>query len=105
MIYDTTGQPLPGNPDSNQFMGWAQAETARAQLHFYMLYDREDYDEKFKRIETFIHEYLTDHEYGGWYHRVDVTDRYPAWGTKRGHLEVACHYSMFFSEVLRLNEG
>lgn len=108
MIYDTTdyaGKPLKGNPDNDFFIWWAQAETARAQLHFALVRGRQDYGDHFKVTEALIHDYLTDAEYGGWYQSLDAKNNLAPVGLDKGNIwKVAYHYTMFFTEVLRLTE-
>ncbi|MDX2078958.1 MAG: AGE family epimerase/isomerase [bacterium] len=106
MIYEITdydGQPLVGNPDNDIFVWWAQAETARALLHFVVVRDVERYMPLFKATETLFHGSLTDQEYGGLYHGLDVTQNLRPVGEDKGNVwKVNYHYTMFFSEVLRL---
>lgn len=105
MIYEITdydGQPLNGNPDNNIFVWWAQAETARALLHFTVVRN-EDYAEEFQAVETLFNDYLTDPVYGGLYHGLDISLSLEPVGVEKGDIwKVNYHYNMFFTEVLRL---
>ncbi|MBI5959778.1 MAG: AGE family epimerase/isomerase [Chloroflexi bacterium] len=105
MLYEVTdydGKPLPDNPDNSLFVWWAQAETARALLHFTMVRDS-TYETPFKRIETLFNQALTDQEYGGLYQALDAEhDLAPVVLTKGNIWKVNYHYTMYFVEVLRL---
>jgi len=106
MLYEITdydGQPLVGNPDNPLYIWWAQAETARALLHFLVVRGVDDYAERFKAVETLFHADLTDQEYGGLYQAIDSTNGLQPVGLDKGNVwKVNYHYSMFFAEVLRL---
>lgn len=106
MRYDTTdyeGQPLAGNPDNSQFTWWAQGETARALLHFIVVRGRDDFVEPFLTIQALINDHLTDHEYGGWYHGLDAEKDLRPIGMEKGDVwKVNYHFSMYYTEVLRL---
>lgn len=106
MIYEATdyeGQPLAGNPDNDLFVWWAQAETARALLHFIIVRGHEEYIPLFKQTETLFHAHLTDQEYGGLYHYLDATQNLTPVGEDKGNVwKVNYHFNMFFVEVLRL---
>lgn len=106
MIYEITdynGQPLLGNPDNNLFIWWAQAETARALLHFLVVRGVEDYGPRFKLVENLFNTELTDQEYGGLYQALVLRRRLRPDGLDKANIwKVNYHYSMFFSEVLRL---
>lgn len=108
MLYDTTdydGQPLEGNPDNDIFIWWAQAETARALLHFTVVRNQ-DYTDTFKAVETLFNQHLTDPVYGGLFHGLDVTRELAPVGVEKGDIwKVNYHYTMFFTEVLRLAEA
>jgi mannobiose 2-epimerase len=100
-ITDYDGQPLAGNPDNELYVWWAQAETARALLHFLVVRGREAYAARFKDAEYLFNALLTDQEYGGLYQNLN-TALEPV-GLDKGNVwKVNYHYSMFFSEVLRL---
>lgn len=105
MLYEITdydGQPLPGNPDNTLYIWWAQAETARALLHFTVVRG-DDYADKFKAVETLFHQDLTDQDYGGLYYSLDSTRGLEPTGTGKGDIwKTNYHFSMFFAEVLRL---
>lgn len=107
MLYEITdydGQPLEGNPDNELYIYWAQAETARALLHFTVV-RRADYAAQFKAVETLFNDYLTDQEYGGLYHGLYASTLEPQ-GVEKGDIwKTNYHFSMFFSEVLRLGEA
>lgn len=107
MLYDITdyeGQPLDGNPDNTLFLYWPQAETARALLHFTIVRGA-DYADAFKAVETLFTQYLTDLEYGGLYHAVDITRDLAPTDTIKGDIwKTNHHYTMYFVEVLRLTE-
>ncbi len=106
MLYDVldySGNPLPDNPDNPFYMWWPNAETARALLHYTVVRD-DSYKGNFKKAESFVHENLTDREYGGFYNRVresdltaDIMDKGSVW-------KINYHYSMFLAEALRLSE-
>jgi cellobiose epimerase len=106
MIYEITdyaGQPLPGNPDNPLFIWWAQAETARALLHFLVVRGVDSYAELFKDVEYLFNAVLTDQEYGGLYQSLDAShDLTPVGLNKANIWKTNYHYSMFFAEVLRL---
>jgi mannobiose 2-epimerase len=100
-ITDYDGQPLPGNPDNDLYVWWAQAETARALLHLLIVRGRDDYASRFQDAEYLFNALLTDQEFGGLYQNLN-TRLEPA-GLDKGNVwKVNYHYSMFFSEVLRL---
>lgn len=107
MIYEATdyaGLPLEGNPDNPLFIWWAQAETARAFLHF-MVVRGHDYLAEFMAVETLFHDHLTDQEYGGLYHALDAENDLAPVNPNKGDVWKVCyHYAMFFAEVLRLGE-
>ncbi|HYO89539.1 MAG TPA: AGE family epimerase/isomerase, partial [Candidatus Limnocylindrales bacterium] len=100
-ITDYAGQPLPGNPDNDLYVWWAQAETARALLHFLVVRGREDYAGRFKDVEYLFNALLTDQEYGGLYQNLN-TSLQPVGFDKGNIWKVNYHYSMLFAEVLRL---
>ncbi len=104
-ILDYDGKPLAGNPDNDLFVWWAQAETARALLHYTVVWDK-PYGTNFKAVERLLHEELTDHKYGGWVSYLRKTDNglMPEDFAKGNVWKVNYHYSMFFAEVLRLQE-
>ena len=105
MLYEVTdydGQPLEGNPDNDLYIYWAQAETARALLHYTVVRNM-DYVAQFKAVETLFNQYMTDQEYGGLYHALDAKhDLEPSNPNKGDVWKTNYHYSMFFAEVLRL---
>lgn len=102
-IMDYNGQPLEGNPDNPLYIWWAQAETSRALLHFLVVRGVDDYTDRFKRIEDLFHAHLTDQEYGGLYQALDSENSLQPVGLEKGNVwKVNYHYSMFFTEVLRL---
>lgn len=105
MIYETTdheGQPLPGNPDNPLFIWWAQAETARALLHFSVVRG-DDYVIPFRLTEHLFNDTLTDPEYAGLYYSLDSTRDLAPVGNGKGDIwKTNYHYSMYFAEVLRL---
>lgn len=108
MIYEITdyeGQPLESNPDNAFYIYWAQAETARALLHYTVVRGR-DFGTQFKAVETLFNQYLTDQEYGGLYPTLDGETLEPAgFFIYKGDIwKTNYHYSMFFTEVLRLGE-
>jgi mannobiose 2-epimerase len=102
MLYEVTdydGSPLEGNPDSDFYIYWAQAETARALLHFTVVRG-DDYGVQFKAVEALFNSYMTDQEYGGLYHGVDTNLK--PYGIEKGDIwKTNYHYTMFFAEVLR----
>ncbi len=100
-ILDYDGQPLPGNPDNDKFIWWAQSESARMFLHFTVIHHK-GYAQAFKNLEKLIHGPLTDPEYGGWYDWVQVGSLQPGGFDKGNIWKVNYHYTMFFVEVLRL---
>lgn len=106
MLYEITdydGRPLEGNPDNTLYIYWAQAETARALLHFSVVRQVDAYAEPFKKVEAFFHGKLTDAQYGGLYHALDAShDLQPVGVEKADIWKTNYHYSMFFAEVLRL---
>ncbi|MBC8172207.1 MAG: AGE family epimerase/isomerase [Anaerolineae bacterium] len=106
MIYEITdyaGQPLEGNPDNILFIWWAQAETARAFLHFIVVRGQDEYREPFKQVETLFHSKLTDQQYGGLYPALNAMLRLRPAELNKGNIwKVNYHYNMFFTEVLRL---
>lgn len=101
LAYD--GQPLEGNPDNQYFVWWAQAETARALLHFAVVRNQ-DYTAEFKTVETLFRENLMDHDYGGLYYYLDAETLAPIILNKGDVWKTNYHYTMFFVEVLRLGE-
>jgi mannose/cellobiose epimerase-like protein (N-acyl-D-glucosamine 2-epimerase family) len=108
MIYEITdyeGQPLEGNPDNAFYIYWAQAETARALLHYTVVRGR-NYGTEFKAVEILFNQYLTDQKYGGLYPTLDGETLEPAgFFIYKGDIwKTNYHYSMFFTEVLRLGE-
>jgi mannobiose 2-epimerase len=101
-IVDYDGKPLEGNPDNPLFIYWAQAETARAFLHFTVVRDK-DYAPEFKSVENLFNQYMTDQDYGGLYHALDSTNNLEPINPNKGDVwKTNYHYSMFFAEVLRL---
>ncbi len=101
-VTDYDGQPLAGNPDNNLFIWWAQAETARALLHFTVVRNA-DYQDQFKAVEALFNRDLTDQDYGGLYHSLDAEhDLAPVNPNKGDIWKTNYHYTMFFAEVLRL---
>ncbi|MBK8023932.1 MAG: AGE family epimerase/isomerase [Chloroflexi bacterium] len=105
MIYEITdydGQPLDGNPDNALYVWWAQAETARALLHFTVARGHDEYAEDFKKVEALFHGLLTDQEYGGLYQNLDAATLQPVGLDKANIWKVNYHYAMFFAEALRL---
>lgn len=107
MIYEVTdydGQPLPGNPDNDLFVWWAQAETARALLHFTIVRG-EDHAADFSRVQSLFNQHQTDLDYGGVYASLSLARGLAPVSTYKGDVWKAnYHYSMFFTEVLRLAE-
>ena len=107
MIYEVTdydGKPLVGNPDNDIFIWWAQAETARATLHFAVMRERKELVPLFSQTQTLLRDHFADPEYGGWYDSVNVLTMEPI-GLNKGHVWKAnYHYSMLYAEVLRLGE-
>ena len=105
MIYEITdynGQPLQGNPDNAIYIYWPQAETSRALLHFIVVRGHDEYRDMFKQVESLFDTQMTDQEYGGLYHALDA-ESLTAVGPEKGDIwKTNYHYSMFFSEVLRL---
>lgn len=105
MVYEITGydgQPLSGNPDNALYVWWAQAETARALLHFAVVRSEDAYAEPFKKVETLFHALLTDQEFGGLYQNLDAVTLQPVGLDKSSIWKVNYHYAMFFAEALRL---
>ena len=106
MLYEITdydGQPLEGNPDNPFYIWWAQAETARALLHFLIVRGEDRYAEMFKNVEYLFNALLTDPTYGGLYDSLDSRDDLAPVGFGKANIwKVNYHYSMFFAEVLRL---
>lgn len=105
MLYEVTdyeGKPLKDNPDNSLFIWWAQAETARALLHFTVVRNA-NYQTRFKAVETLFNQDLTDQDYGGLYHSLDAEhDLAPVNPNKGDVWKTNYHYTMFFAEVLRL---
>lgn len=106
MLYEITdydGRPLEGNPDNPFYIWWAQAETARALLHFLVVRGEDRYAEMFKKVEYLFNALLTDQEYGGLFDSLDSRNDLAPVGTWKANIwKVNYHYSMFFAEVLRL---
>ncbi|MBK8019824.1 MAG: AGE family epimerase/isomerase [Chloroflexi bacterium] len=98
----TTANPLDGNPDNALYVWWAQAETARALLHFTVARGHDEYAEDFKKVEALFHGLLTDQEYGGLYQNLDAATLQPVGLDKANIWKVNYHYAMFFAEALRL---
>jgi mannose/cellobiose epimerase-like protein (N-acyl-D-glucosamine 2-epimerase family) len=105
MLYDITdydGSPLDGNPDNTVFIWWAQAETARAFLHFTVVRNA-DFVAHFEAVQILFTQHQTDLEYGGLYANLDITrDLAPTSGYKGDIWKTNYHYNMYFTEVLRL---
>jgi mannobiose 2-epimerase len=104
MIYEITGydgQPLAGNPDNDLYVWWAQAETARALLHFLVVRGVDDYADRFKDVETLFHALLTDQEFGGLFQNLS-RELQPVGFDKGNIWKTNYHYNMFFTEALRL---
>ena len=105
MLYDITdyeGQPLEGNPDNPLYLWWPQGETARTFLHYSVVRDV-DYVDEFTMVEAFIHNDLTDLEFGAWFRTLDSENDLAPVDLFKGNIwKVNYHYSMFFAEVLRL---
>ncbi len=102
LAYD--GKPLEGNPDNPYFIWWAQCESARAFLHLAVVRGW-DTQAAFKRQESFIQDYLIDHEYGGLFERLRLNSAgVPTPDImNKGHIwKVNYHFNMFMTEVLRL---
>ncbi len=109
MIYEVTdydGRPLEGNTDNVYYLWWPQMETARAFLHLAVVRGW-DTAAGFKKVEYFINRFLTDQENGGLYPQLlinslgvpepDVTYKGNIWKTNY-------HFTMFYTEALRLAE-
>jgi hypothetical protein len=62
-----------------------------------------NYTHAFKSVETLFHQYLTDQEFGGLYHSLDVTTLKPVVTQKGNIWKTNYRFSMFFAEALRLS--
>jgi mannobiose 2-epimerase len=105
MLYDITdydGSPLEGNPDNTLFIWWAQAETARALLHFTVVRGAA-YAAQFEAVQILFTQHQTDLEYGGLFATLDITRDLAPTSTYKGDIwKTNYHYNMYFTEVLRL---
>lgn len=103
-ILDYVGQPISENPDNAVYIWWAQAETARAQMHYAVLRDHQ-YMIGFKKAESFIQNYLIDPVYGGWFRQLDVDSLVPPddYSYNKGDVwKVNYHATMLMAEAIRL---
>ena len=106
MLYETLdydGKPLVGNPDNAYYIWWAQAEVARAMLHFSVVRNQ-DRAQAFKRTEKLILEHFIDPEFGGWFQQVRADNLAFSDPTKGNVWTMNYHETMFYAEVLRLYE-
>lgn len=106
MLYETLdydGKPLLGNPDNAYYIWWAQAEVARAMLHFSVVRNQ-DRAQAFKRAEKLILEHFLDPEFGGWFQQVRADTLAFGDPTKGNVWTMNYHETMFYAEILRLNE-
>lgn len=100
-VTDYDGTPLQGNPDNDFYVWWANSETARGFLHFYVV-RKDDTLKEFALQENFIQNHFVDKEFGGWYQSVHVGDLQVFDTTKGSIWTMNYHETMLAVEVLRL---
>lgn len=104
MLFDTTdylGKPLKGNPDNDFYVWWAQAETARASLHFSVVRGEKRWPEFLKAQKLILTHFLDPHN-GGWFQNVRARDLSVPDTTKGNIWTMNYHESMYYAEILRL---
>lgn len=102
-ITDYSGQMLPENVKNEVYIWWPQMEAFRTISHF-MVIRKWPINDQFSKLSIFIHQYLTDQQFGGLYDSLDPITRTPISTDKASPWKTNYHYAMALDEIIRLGQ-